>query len=77
MMFELFDKSRPDNLIVLNRCYPARLLLAILIQCIIYYCMLANQTCFAAVRNILRPRTAVQTETINAPPKAIDCTNNG
>jgi len=70
------DKLAPDDLLVLDRGYPARWLVALLAQRGIRFCMRVDQTGFAAVRGFLRSGAAERTVTVG-PPKAIDCTDYG
>ncbi len=69
MMFEHLDVLRPDDVLVLDRGYPARWLIAHLTQRGIPFCMRVDDSGFVAVRDFLRSGQIV---TI-APPHRADC----
>ncbi len=64
--------SLTEDLLVLDRGYPARWLIAHLVQRSIHFCMRVDQTGFVAVQAFLRSGAAEQIIMIRAP-KAIDC----
>jgi Transposase DDE domain len=72
MLFEHLHKLSPNDLLVLDRGYPARWLIAHLTQRGIHFCMRVDQTGFVAVQDFIRSGAAEQIVTIRAP-KTIDC----
>jgi hypothetical protein len=72
MLFEHLQKLSTDDLLVLDRGYPARWLIAHLVQRGVHFCMRVDQTGFVAVQDFLRSDAAEQIILIRAP-KAIDC----
>lgn len=74
MMFEHLDRLQPNDVLVLDRGYPARWLIAHLAQQGIPFCMRVDDSGFVAVRDFLR---AGQEEAIVmiAPPNQGDCTD--
>ncbi len=72
MLFEHLHKLSANDLLVLDRGYPARWLIAYLTQQGIAFCMRVDQTGFVAVQAFLRSGKAEQIVTIHKP-KAIDC----
>ena len=76
MLLEHLDKLAPDDLLVLDRGYPARWLIALLKQRGIPFCMRADQTGFGAVRDFVRSGAAEQVVTLGQP-NAADCTRYG
>jgi hypothetical protein len=72
MLFEHLHHLDPHDLLVLDRGYPARWLMAYLIQQDIQFCMRVDQTGFAAVKSFLRSGADLQIVTISAP-SAIEC----
>ncbi len=76
MLFEHLQKLSTDDLLVLDRGYPARWLIAYLTQQGIGFCMRVDQTGFVAVQAFLRSGLAEQVVTIGKP-KAIDCNDYG
>ncbi len=74
MLFEHLPKLNPDDLLVLDRGYPARWLIAYLTQRGIHFCMRVDLTGFIAVQEFMRSGAAEKIITIRAP-KAIDCTD--
>ena len=72
MLFEHLHKLKADDLLVLDRGYPARWLIAHLTQRCIHFCMRVDQTGFVAVKAFLRSGATEQIITIGKP-KAIDC----
>lgn len=76
MLFEHLAKLSLTDLLVLDRGYPARWLIAYLTQQGIKFCMRVDQTGFVAVQAFLRSGLAEQIVTIGKP-KAIDCKDYG
>lgn len=74
MLFEHLQKLGPQDLLVLDRGYPARWLIASLVQRGIHFCMRVDQTGFVVVKNFLRSDAMEQIVTIGKP-KSIDCTD--
>lgn len=74
MLFEHLEALAPDDLLVLDRGYPARWLIAYLTQQGIRFCLRVDQTGFAAVDAFLRSDLPEQIVTIRAP-NARDCTD--
>jgi hypothetical protein len=72
MLFEHLQKLDAQDLLVLDRGYPARWLIAHLTQRCIHFCMRVDQTGFVAVQAFLRSGVTEQIITIGKP-KAIDC----
>ena len=72
MLFKHLQKLSPNDLLVLDRGYPARWLIAFLTQRSIHFCMRADQTGFVAVKDFLRSSAAEKIVTIGKP-KTIDC----
>jgi len=72
MLFEHLDQLDTDDLLVLDRGYPARWLIAYLVQHSIRFCMRVDETGFAAVKTFLRSGLSEQIITVGVP-KAIDC----
>ena len=72
MLFEHLPRLSTNDLLVLDRGYPARWLIAYLTQQGIAFCMRVDQTGFVAVRDFLRSGKAEQIVAIR-PPKARDC----
>ena len=72
MLFEHLQNLHPQDLLVLDRGYPARWLIAHLTQRNIPFCMRVDQTGFVAVQTFLRSGATEQIVTIRKP-KAIDC----
>lgn len=72
MLFEHLHKLSAEDLLVLDRGYPARWLIAHLTQRCIHFCMRVDQTGFVAVKDFLRSGATEQIITIGKP-KAIDC----
>lgn len=77
MLFEHLDRLGPDDLLLLDRGYPSRWLVATLNQRAIRFCMRVDQSGFACVRDFLRSGEAEQVVTLAAPdPRdaaAYDC----
>ena len=67
MLFEHLDQLESDDLLVLDRGYPSRWLIAHLVQRCIFFCMRVDETGFAAVKKFLRSGLEQQIVTINAP----------
>lgn len=76
MLFEHLCKLCATDLLVLDRGYPARWLIARLTQRGIHFCMRVDQTGFVAVQAFLRSGNLEQVVIIRAP-KAIDCKDYG
>lgn len=76
MLFEHLDQLEPNDLLVLDQGYPARWLIAYLVQQGIQFCMRVDETGFAAVKSFLRSGLEEQIVTIGVP-KAIDCLDYG
>jgi hypothetical protein len=74
MLFEHLPRLGANDLLVLDRGYPARWLIAYLTQQEIAFCMRVDQTGFVAVQNFLRSGMAEQIVTIGKP-KARYCTD--
>jgi hypothetical protein len=72
MLFEHLHHLEPHDLLVLDRGYPARWLMAHLIQQDISFCMRVDQTGFAAVKSFLRSGADQQIVIISAP-SALEC----
>jgi len=72
MLFEHLDKLEGLDLLVLDRGYPARWLIASLCQRGISFCMRVDQTGFVAVQQFLRSGAAEQIVTIRKPNRR-DC----
>jgi len=72
MLFEHLHQLDANDLLVLDRGYPARWLLAHLTQQSIHFCMRVDQTGFVAVKDFLRSGAHEQIVTIGAP-NALDC----
>jgi len=72
MLFEHLPKLSTNDLLVLDRGYPARWLIAYLIQQEIGFCMRVDQTGFVAVQKFMRSGLDEQIVTIGKP-KAWDC----
>jgi Transposase DDE domain len=72
MLFEHLHKLSTSDLLVLDRGYPARWLIAHLIQRGIHFCMRVDSTGFVAVQEFIRSGASEQIVTIRAP-KTIDC----
>jgi hypothetical protein len=72
MLFEHLQKLSVDDLLVLDRGYPARWLIAHLTQSGIHFCMRVDQTGFVAVKTFLRSGATEQIVTVGKP-KTIDC----
>ena len=76
MLFEHLGQLEPDDLLVLDRGYPARWLIAYLIQHQIPFCMRVDVTGFADVKSFLRSGLNEQWVTIRKPD-ARDCHDYG
>ena len=76
MLFEHLDKLSADDLLVLDRGYPSCLLVALLTQRGIHYCMRADSTGFGCVKAFLRSGHMQQVVIIRAPKKR-DCADFG
>ena len=76
MLFEHLDRLRPDDLLVLDRGYPARWLVAVLLARGLHFCMRVDDTGFAQVA---RFRQSGDTEAVVtlAPPSATDAKDYG
>jgi hypothetical protein len=72
MLFEHLHKLDAQDLLVLDRGYPARWLIAHLAQKRIHFCMRVDMTGFAAVKSFLRSGASEQIVTL-PKPDAIDC----
>ncbi len=72
MLFEHLQHLAADDLLVLDRGYPARWLIAHLCQRGVHFCMRVDQTGFVAVQTFLRTGAADAVVTIR-PPKRQDC----
>jgi hypothetical protein len=71
MLFEHLHKLSADDLLVLDRGYPTRWLIAHLTQRCIHFCMRVDQTGFVAVKAFLRSGATEQIITIGKP-KAVE-----
>ncbi len=76
MLFEHLDQLEADDLLVLDQGYPARWLIAYLVQHGIPFCMRVDETGFAAVKTFLRSGLNEQ-RVIIGKPKARDCQDYG
>jgi hypothetical protein len=76
MLFEHLDQLEADDLLVLDRGYPARWLIAYLVQHGIRFCMRVDETGFAAVKPFLRSGLNEQ-QIIVGKPKTRDCEDYG
>jgi len=76
MLFEHLDSLRPDDLLVLDRGYPARWLVALLLARGLHFCMRVDDTGFAEVARFRRSRDAEAVVTL-APPSAADAKDYG
>lgn len=72
MLFEHLDELRTDDVLVLDRGYPARWLVAHLTQKGIPFCMRGDESGFVAVRTFLRSGRDEAIVSI-APPDRADC----
>lgn len=72
MLFEHLECLRPGDLLVLDRGYPSRWLIALLAQRGVPFCMRADDSGFAAVKAFLRAGLAETVVTLSAPD-AVDC----
>lgn len=72
MLFEHLQHLNSDDLLVLDRGYPARWLIAHLAQHGIRFCMRVDNTGFVAVQAFLRSGAAEQVVMIHKP-KRLDC----
>ncbi len=69
MLFEHLDKLRDNDMLVLDRCYPAYWLFAALTQRGRDFCMRADSLNFAAIRSFRRSGLTDQIVTLPAPAK--------
>lgn len=69
MLFEHLDKLRPNDILVLDRGYPACWLFAALTQRRQHFCMRADSLNFKAIRTFRRAGLAEQIVTVRAPCK--------
>jgi hypothetical protein len=76
MLFEHLDQLESDDLLVLDQGYPARWLIAYLVQHGIQFCMRVDETGFAAVKTFLRSGLNEQ-QIIVGKPKTRDCQDYG
>ena len=76
MLFEHLDQLEADDLLVLDQGYPARWLIAYLVQHGIQFCMRVDETGFAAVKTFLRSGLNEQ-RVIIGKPKVRDCQDYG
>jgi len=76
MLFEHLDQLEPDDLLVLDRGYPARWLIAYLVQHSIQFCMRVDEVGFTAVKTFLRSGLTEQRISIGKP-RARDCQDYG
>ena len=67
MLFEHLQHLAADDLLVLDRGYPARWLIAHLCQRGVHFCMRVDQTGFVAVQEFLRTSAADKVVTIRPP----------
>lgn len=69
-LFEHLDRLSPDDLLLLDRGYPCRWLIAVLNQRAIKFCMrVDNASGFACVRAFMRSDAPEQVVTLPAPNK--------
>ena len=76
MLFEHLESLRPDDLLVLDRGYPARWLVAVLAARGIHFCMRVDDTGFAEVKRFRRSGL-VSTGVTLAAPSASDAADYG
>jgi len=76
MLFEHLDSLRRDDLLVLDRGYPARWLVAVLLARGLHFCMRVDDTGFAEVARFRRSGDAEAVVTL-APPSAADAQDYG
>ncbi len=76
MLFEHLDQLETHDLLVLDQGYPARWLIAYLVQHGIPFCMRVDETGFAAVKTFLRSDLNEQWITVGKP-KTRDCQDYG
>lgn len=69
MLFEHLECLAPGDLLVLDRGYPSRWLIALLSQRGIAFCMRADDSGFVAVRDFLRSGLAEATVRLGAPDR--------
>jgi hypothetical protein len=74
MLFEHLEHLGDSDLLVLDRGYPARWLIAHLAQCGIPFCMRVDDTGFVAVRAFLRSGLDEAVVTLGAPNRQ-DCSD--
>lgn len=72
MLFEHLEKLAADDLLVLDRGYPARWLIAHLTQCGRHFCMRVDASGFTVVKTFLRSGAAEKIVTV-AAADADDC----
>jgi hypothetical protein len=72
MLFDHLERLAPNDLLVLDRGYPARWLVAYLVQQGIQFCMRVDDSGFVAVRDFLHSGLAEAIVTIGAPNRP-DC----
>jgi hypothetical protein len=69
-LFEHLDRLSPDDLLLLDRGYPCRWLVAVLNHCAIKFCMRVDNTSgFACVRALMRSSALEQFVMLPAPNK--------
>jgi len=76
MLFEHLDQLETDDLLVLDQGYPARWLIAYLVQHGIPFCMWVDETSFAAVKIFIRSGLDEQRIMVRMPPTT-DCEDYG
>ena len=76
MLFEHLDSLRRDDLLVLDRGYPARWLVAVLLARGLHFCLRVDDTGFAEVARFRRSGDAEAVVTL-APPSAADAKDYG
>lgn len=76
MLFEHLDQLERHDLLVLDQGYPARWLIAYLVQHGIPFCMRVDETGFTAVKTFLRSGLDEQHVTVRIP-NAVDCRDYG
>lgn len=76
MLFDHLERLEPQDLLVLDRGYPARWLIAYLVQQAIHFCMRVDDCGFVVVRDFLRSGKAEAVVTVRAPTK-VHCAEYG
>lgn len=72
MLVEALDKLGPDDVLVLDRGYPAAWLISLLLQRGIHFCIRCDGSGWTAVRRFVRSGLTEQSVTLSAPSAAED-----